>query len=122
MNAIELNEGGKAHQNLEQQKRLIMDRIRETIEPFLRVMNDDFELELIKILQTAITLDMELCRRAARILWVFEDRQYDASYIELETGEAPDVENHRVQLVVVPGVKKKFRQARDCAATNEGIR
>ncbi len=107
LDTADLNEGGDAYNKLERQKTVIVDHIRKTIEQFQRRMNEAFEQELFKIINDAIALDREISRQVATVIWVFENGKFDPSSMELEAGENSNAENHEVQLIVAPGLKKR---------------
>lgn len=107
MDAVNLNEGGDAHEKLEKQKLGIRDDIYEAIEPFARYVDAGFKQEILKILEDAIVLDKEISKQVARVIWVFDRGEFDHSSMVLEGEEKPQIGRKEVQLVVAPGLKKR---------------
>jgi hypothetical protein len=107
MDAVNLNEGGDAHEKLEKQKLGIRDDIYEAIEPFARYVDAGFKQEILKILEDAIVLDKEISKQVARVIWIFDRGEFDHSSMVLEGEEKPQIGRKEVQLVVAPGLKKR---------------
>ncbi|CAM1509777.1 Fc.00g001120.m01.CDS01 [Cosmosporella sp. VM-42] len=89
----------------------IVENIKDTIYKFKSVGSQGFTDQLEAIVDAACSLDKEISRQVARVIWVFGDASaldvFDPTTMELETGDPKPKEGQLVRFAVAPAVIKR---------------
>ncbi|KAL4883557.1 hypothetical protein BJY04DRAFT_26890 [Aspergillus karnatakaensis] len=89
----------------------LVDKMREIIDHFAVSKDAGYTQELTRILEEAVSFDMEIHRQVARVQWIFpqsgQEMVFDKGAMRLEAGEIAGKEKELVKLVVCAGMKKR---------------
>ncbi|KUJ09098.1 uncharacterized protein LY89DRAFT_724623 [Mollisia scopiformis] len=103
---LDLEKDAGAQSQIDNHNDMLAEELLETIGLLMKGEREQFKLSLFEILDIAISLDKELSRQSAQVVWTFKEVPLDPSLMDLDERKISS-ENLDLELIVQPGLKKR---------------